>query len=83
MLNIKFKTDIDITARLMISKSNMPTDFANYLCDKYRILYILLQKNLTANEIDKNIILELQQQEFFKTQCNGLIIIYQGYKIIG
>lgn len=31
MLNIKFKTDEDAMAKIMISKSKMPVYFANYL----------------------------------------------------
>ena len=70
MLNIKFNTDEDIMARMMISKSEMPVDFANYLWGKYKISYILLQKNFKSNEIDNNIILELKHQNFFKNYCH-------------
>ncbi len=73
MLNIKFQTNEDIMARIMISKSRIPTDFANYLWNKYRITYTLLQKDFKIKEIDNNIILELKQQKFFKTYCNGAI----------
>lgn len=69
MLNIKFETDIDILARIMISKNRIPTEFANYLWNKYKLSYKLLQENLQSNEIDSNIILELQQQKYFKTCC--------------
>ena len=50
----------------MISTNNMPTDFANYLWNKYRKSYILLQNDFNINEVDNNIILELQNQTFFK-----------------
>lgn len=71
MLNIKFKTDIDLMARLMILKNKMPTEFANYLWDKYRLSYIYLQKDFKSDEIDNNIVKELQQQKFFKQLCEG------------
>ena len=71
MLNIKFKTDIDLMARLMISKNKMPTEFANYLWDKYRLSYIYLQKDFKSDEIDNNITKELEQQKFFKQLCEG------------
>lgn len=70
MLNIKFQTDEDILARIMISKSEIPTSFANYLWDKYKSSYMLLQKDIKVHEIDNNIILELKQQNFFKTCFN-------------
>ena len=70
MLNIEFNTDEDIMARMMVSKSEMPVDFANYLWDKYKLSYIFLQRNFKSNEIDNNIILELKQQSFFKNYCN-------------
>lgn len=65
MLIFKFKLDKNILARLMISKSQIPTDFANYLWGKYKLSYILLQRNITSTGVDNNIILELQQQVFF------------------
>lgn len=67
MLDIKFKTDEDIIARVIISKKcAIPTDFANYLWDKYKISYMLLRRDFMSNEINKDIILELKQQKFFK-----------------
>lgn len=71
VLTIKFKTDIDFMARLMILKNKMPTEFANYLWDKYRLSYIYLQKDFKSDEIDNNIVKELQQQKFFKQLCEG------------
>lgn len=71
MLNIRFKTDKDFMARLIISKNNMPTDFANYLWDKYRVSYMTLQKDFQSEEIDNNIISELEKQEFFKKLCDN------------
>ena len=70
MLNIKFSINEDIIARIMISKSEIPIDFANFLWDKYKTSYMLLQRNFKSNEIDNNIILELKQQSFFKNYCN-------------
>ncbi len=70
MLNIKFKTDKDIMAKLVISKNLMPITFANYLYDKYKSSYLLLLRNSKSNKIDNNIILELQQQDFFKQYLN-------------
>ena len=66
MLRIKFKNDADVLARVMISKSMMPKKFAHYLWDNYKISYSLLIKDIKSNEINNNIILELQQQDFFK-----------------
>lgn len=66
MLRIKFKNDGDVLARVMISKSMMPKKFAHYLWDNYKISYSLLIKDIKSNEINNNIILELQQQDFFK-----------------
>lgn len=65
MLEIEFKLDKNILARAMISKSAMPKHFADYLFDKYRPSYILLQKNLIEKQIDENILLEVRQQKFF------------------
>ena len=70
MLNIKFKTDKDIMAKLVISKNLMPIPFANYIYDKYKSSYLLLLRNSKSNKIDNNIILELQQQVFFKQYLN-------------
>lgn len=70
MLNIKFKTDKDIMAKFIISKNLMPITFANYLYDKYKSSYLLLLRNSKSNKIDNNIILELQQQDFFKQYLN-------------
>ena len=80
MLNIKFNTDEDIMARMMISKSEMPVDFANYLWGKYKISYILLQKNFKSNEIDNNIILELKHQNFFKNYCHERLNCCKQYR---
>ena len=71
MLNIKFKTDIDLMARLIISKNKMPIEFANYLWNKYKVSYMCLQRDLNSKEIDNNIILELQKQDFFERLCQG------------
>ena len=70
MLNIKFKIDKDIMAKLVISKNLMPIPFANYIYDKYKSSYLLLLRNSKSNKIDNNIILELQQQDFFKQYLN-------------
>ena len=70
MLNIKFKIDKDIMAKLVISKNLMPIPFANYIYDKYKSSYLLLLRNSKSNKIDNNIILELQQQVFFKQYLN-------------
>ena len=67
MININFLVDEDFIAREMISTSTMPTDFANYLWDKYRNSYIQLKNNRNANNIEKDIILELKQQDFFQS----------------
>lgn len=60
MLNIKFKTDKKLLARIIISKSYMPTSYANYLWNKYNSSYIFLQSNLESYKIDNNLISELQ-----------------------
>lgn len=65
MLKIEFENNVYIIARIMISKSVMPKSFANYLWYKYKSSYFNLMKNIKSNDIDKNIILELQQQDFF------------------
>ena len=52
MLNIKFKIDKDIMAKLVISKNLMPITFANYLYDKYKSSYLLLLRNPKAEKID-------------------------------
>ena len=65
MLKINFQVNEEYLARRMISTNNMPTDFANYLWDKYRDSYQTLQKNVASNNIDMNIIKELQKQDFF------------------
>lgn len=70
MLNIKFKTDKDIMAKFIISKNLMTKPFANYIYDKYKSSYLLLLRNSKSNKIDNNIILELQQQDFFKQYLN-------------
>ena len=66
MLNIRFQIDDNIMAKIMISKSMMPKKFAHYLWDNYKTSYSLLIKDIKSNEIDNNIILELQQQDFFR-----------------
>ncbi len=68
MLNIEFKVDEDIIAREVIARSFMPNNFADYLWDKYRLSYMILQKSPTSDDkaLDKNIINELKQQDFFK-----------------
>lgn len=75
MLNIKFKIDKDIMAKLVISKNLMPIPFANYIYDKYKSSYLLLLRNSKSNKIDNNIILELQQQDFFKQYLNECYFI--------
>ena len=70
MLNVRSKTDKDIMAKLVISKNLMPIPFANYIYDKYKSSYLLLLRNSKSNNIDNNIILELQQQVFFKQYLN-------------
>lgn len=84
MLNIKFKIDKDIMAKLVISKNLMPITFANYLYDKYKSSYLLLLRNPKAEKIDDNIILELQQQDFFKQYLNeanqNLVIIEKNWE---
>lgn len=83
MLNINFKVDDNILARVIISKSKMPTEFANYLWDKYNSSYIKIQRHLLAADIDSNIIKEVQQQSFFQNflkQANeNLIRIKQNW----
>ncbi len=66
MINISFKTDDDLMARVIISKNYMPTNFINYLYYKYRKSYLILKRDITSKDIDDNIIYELKQQEFFK-----------------
>jgi len=66
MLKIDFQVNEEILARVMISKSDMPTDFANYLWDKYRDSYKWLKKRVYSKDIDLRIIEELTNQEFFK-----------------
>ena len=66
MIDIKFEINKDILARIMVFKSRMPIDFADYLWKKYRASYQLLQKNMLANKIDENILKELQLQSFFE-----------------
>ena len=66
MLKIKFQVNEEILARVVISKSDMPTDFANYLWDKYRDSYKCLKKRANSKDIDFGIIEELTKQEFFK-----------------
>lgn len=66
MINISFKTDDDLMARVIISKNYMPTNFVNYLYDKYRKSYLILKRDITSKDIDDNIIYELKQQDFFQ-----------------
>ncbi len=65
MLNITFKIDKNIIARFVISKNIMKREYANYLWSKYQFSYMKLQHKVLDNTIDNNIILELQQQDFF------------------
>ena len=67
MINIDFKTDLDIMARVLISKSMMPRDYANYLWNKYQTSYSRLIWDLISKEIDPDIIAELKEQDFFKS----------------
>ncbi len=68
MLKINFKIDENVLAKEIISQSAMPVAFANYLWEKYKSSYIVLQNqpNINDNDIDCNIILELKQEKFFQ-----------------
>ena len=66
MLKINFKVDTDIIARLAISQSLIPVDFANYLWEKYNNSYVEIQRRLKSENIEFDIIRELQQQSFFQ-----------------
>lgn len=83
MLNIDFKVSEEILARVIIYKSSMPTDFANYLWDKYKDSYRELKKRLSSHNVDANIIKEVQQQEFFikylQDAKDNLIRIKRGW----
>lgn len=83
MLSIDFKVDKDILAREMISKNRMPTEYANYLWEKFNNSYMRLQKNVCNNRIDLNILYELQNQKFFDEQMkkakNNLARIKQNW----
>lgn len=70
MLNINFVIDEEILAREIISRSCMPTEFANYLWDKYNSSYIKLQRLVICKEIDINILSEVKKQKFFKDIYN-------------
>ena len=83
MLNIKFRIDPNLMARVIISTSKMPTELANYLWNKYRLSYQILQKDLHSTEIDNNIILELSNKNISKLVIPKLIKIYRGYNIVG
>ena len=77
MLKINFRVDEDVLARVMISKNAMPTEFANYLWDKYRDSYKYLKKRVSSKDIDLGIIEELTKQEFFKkslSDANGNLV---------
>lgn len=65
MLNIKFIVDENILLRQMVHKNKMPTDFANYLWDKYNDSYRVLYKDFLSDNIDFNIFREIKQQSFF------------------
>lgn len=83
MLNINFEVNSNILAREIISRSNMPTEFANYLWGKYNSSYIKIQRHVMAEDIDINIIQELQQKTFFqdylKQSNENLIRIKQNW----
>ena len=66
MLDIKFQIDKDSLARIVISTSRMPTEYADYLWDKYRSSYQQLQRDAFSNKIDNEILKELQSQAFFE-----------------
>lgn len=51
MLNIKFRIDPNLMARVIISTSKMPTELANYLWNKYRLSYQILQKIYTQPKL--------------------------------
>lgn len=65
MLKINFQVNEEYIARRMISTSNMPTAFANYLWDKYRDSYQNLKIDLASDNIDYDSIKELEESEFF------------------
>lgn len=65
MLNIKFEVDEDVLMRQMVHKNKMPTDFANYLWDKYNNSYRILQKDFLSDNINFEIFKEIKQQSFF------------------
>lgn len=75
MLNINFEVNEEVILIFMIQRRLMPTDFANYLLEKYNdsceLLkkyensYTLVQKAIYNNEIDLNIFEEIKQQPFF------------------
>lgn len=66
MININFIVDEDILARVIISKSAMPTELANYLWGKYKVSYKELQSSVNSKNIDEGIITELKQHHYFK-----------------
>lgn len=66
MINLKFKVSEDILARKMFSSKAMPKNFANYLWEKYKNSYEELKLYVRSECIDKNILIELQNQPFFK-----------------
>ena len=66
MLKINFEANEELLARYMISQNYMPTSFANYLWDKYRVSYKKFKRNINDREIDSRIIKELEEQDFFK-----------------
>lgn len=66
MLDIKFKIDKDSLARIVIATSRMPTDYADYLWDKYRSSYQQLQRDAFSSKIDNEILKELQSKAFFE-----------------
>lgn len=70
MLNINFLVNEEYLARKMISRNDMPTEFADYLWDKYRDSYLALIHDILNNTINQNILKELQQQDFFKKYMN-------------
>ncbi|MGN0798191.1 MAG: hypothetical protein ACI4L7_01255 [Christensenellales bacterium] len=79
MLNINFEVNKDVISRLLISKNDMPTDYANYLWQKYNASYREIHNAIFSKNIDNNILLELQEQPFFakrlfqaKTNCKRI-----------
>ena len=65
MLNINFEIDENILSRNIVQRNIMPTDFANYLWEKYNDSYRILKDDDLSKDIDFNILEEIKQQPFF------------------